>query len=185
MLALVRKPSEIKNPKLKSVVINFDDIEAHAKELSVQDVFCCLGTTIKAAGSRAAFYKVDYSYVLDVARLLKAQGAERFFVVSAMGSDKHSRIFYNQVKGEMEEALRALEFKSLHVFRPSLLLGQRKEFRMGEKIATQATKILKPVFLLGLKKFEPIEAAKVAKFMVEASHSNVTGFHIYESDKMQ
>jgi len=147
------------------------------------DVYCCLGTTIKKAGSQEAFKKIDLGLVVTIAGLMKKQGAEQFLVISAMGADKDSKIFYNRTKSEMEAALQELGYPCLRIVRPSLLLGPREEFRLGEKIGVILTPILKPFLQGSLKKYRPVEAEKVAQFMLKISGEEpVAGVHVYESD---
>jgi uncharacterized protein YbjT (DUF2867 family) len=183
VITLVRKPLLKTHRKLKTVVSTFDNLGPELSNNQVDDVYCCLGTTIKKAGSQEAFKKVDHTLVVTVAGLMKKQGAEQFLVISAMGANKDSKVFYNRVKGEMEAALQELGYPCLRIIRPSLLLGLREEFRLGEKIAVMLTPLLKP-FLLGLlKKYRPVEAEKVAQFMVKvAREKSVVGVHVYESD---
>ena len=120
--------------KLDSQEIDFDRLARHAELFRVDDVFCCLGTTIAKAGSQEAFRRVDLSYVVEAASLASEAGAEQFLVVSAVGADPDSRVFYNRVKGEMEAGVKRLPFRAVWILRPSLLLGEREEFRLGEKV---------------------------------------------------
>lgn len=147
-------------------------------------MFCCLGTTIKVAGSKEAFYKVDYTYVIESARIAKSMGVAGFSVVTAMGSNSKSRIFYNRVKGEVEASLQSLGFPSLQIFRPSLLIGERKEFRRGEKIGAAISSAFSFAFIKGLKKYKPVQGSLVAKSMLAYAKSQKTGLEIIESDKM-
>jgi len=169
------------------VIPDFAKLEEHAAALAADDVFCCLGTTIKKAGNRDAFKAVDHDMVLDLARLTQKQGAQRFFCVSAMGANPQSRIFYNQVKGQTEENLKALNLSSLFLFRPSLLIGPRQDFRPGEQIA----RILFPVSLiltLGLSWFfRPIQTETVARAMLAQATNTASsvGTRILSSGKMQ
>ena len=161
----------------------FDNLGPELSNNQVDDVYCCLGTTIKKAGSQEAFKKVDHTLVVTVAGLMKKHGAEQFPVISAMGANKDSKVFYNRVKGEMEAALQELGYPCLRIIRPSLLLGPREEFRLGEKLAVILTPLLKPILLGSLKKYRPVEAEKVAQFMVKvAREKSVVGVHVYESD---
>ena len=129
VIAVSRKALGIEHPKLRSLITDFDPIEAAIAGLgeTVDDAFCALGTTIKTAGSRAAFRRVDFGYVVAFARAARAAGARHFMLVSAIGASARSRIFYLRVKGETEEAVAALGYPALHIFRPGLLLGQRAE----------------------------------------------------------
>ncbi|MCP4339704.1 MAG: oxidoreductase [Desulfobulbaceae bacterium] len=183
VIALVRKPIVKTHRKLKTVVTKFDNLEHELSNIQADDVFCCLGTTIKKAGSQEAFKRIDLSLVATVAELMKKQGAEQYLVISALGADKDSKVFYNRVKGEMESVLEDLGYPCLRIIRPSLLLGEREEFRLGEKIGVLLTPVLKPFLLGSLKKYRPVEAESVARFMVKIGEKERTsGVHIYESN---
>jgi uncharacterized protein YbjT (DUF2867 family) len=184
VIALVRKPLLKTHRKLKQVVSKFDkNLEHELSNIQVHDVYCCLGSTIKRAGSQQAFQAVDLYLVVAVADIMRRQGAEQFVVISAMGADKNSKVFYNRVKGEMESALQELGYPCLRIIRPSLLLGNRKEFRLGERIGILLTPVLKPLMLGSLKRYSPVQAESVAEFMVNvAQEEPVSGAHVYESD---
>jgi uncharacterized protein YbjT (DUF2867 family) len=185
VIALVRKPILKTHRKLKTIVTRFDNIENELSSIQADDVFCCLGTTIKKAGSQEAFKKIDFSLVVEIAELMKKQGAEQFLVISAMGADSNSKVFYNRVKGEMESALQELDYPCLRIIRPSLLLGPREEFRLGEKIGAILTPVLKPFLFGSLTKYRPIEGKSVARFMVHVAHQPpVSGIHFYESNQI-
>lgn len=185
VIALVRKPLLKKHRKLKEVITNFTKLDQTLSSITTHDIYCCLGTTIKKAGSQEAFRKIDYSLVVTVAEFMKKKGAEQFIVISAMGADHNSKIFYNRTKGEMEEGLKRLAYPCLRILRPSLLLGHREEFRFGEKIAVVLAPVLKPLLVGPLKKYAPVEAEVVARFMVKVAHEQpVTGVHIYESNEI-
>lgn len=180
---LIRKPIAINHPKLTQKLVDFNELEKYEEEFTVHDVFCCLGTTIKKAGSQEAFKKVDFEYPLKVAKLAKNNGAKQFLIVSAMGANSHSRIFYNRVKGEIEEALKQVQLPSLHIFRPSLLLGKRNEFRFGERVAEILSPILSPLLSGKLRKYKPIQGKDVAQAMYQIAKNNRTGEFVYEWNK--
>lgn len=182
---LVRKPLATDNPKCKQHVINFDHLHNYSDFFQVSDIYCCLGTTIKKAGTKEAFRKVDYGYPLEAAKLAKEKGAEKYLIISAMGANSKSLFFYNQVKGQLEEHLRKLELPSLHIFRPSLLLGSREEFRFGERMAAKMSRVLYAVLAGPLKPYRAIEAKKVASAMVNAASTDVKGIMIYNSDRIE
>jgi uncharacterized protein YbjT (DUF2867 family) len=185
VIALARTPLLKTHRKLKTVVTKFDNLEHELSNIHADDVYCCLGTTIKKAGSQEAFKKIDFALVVKVAELMRKQGAEQFLIVSSLGADKDSKVFYSRVKGEMESALQELGYPCLRIIRPSLLLGTRKEFRLGEKIAAILTPVLKPLLFSSLKKYRPVEAEKVARFMVKVAHEEpILGVHVYESDML-
>ena len=180
---IVRKPILKTHRKLKTIITRFSNLENDLSNIQAIDVFCCLGTTIKKAGSQEAFKQIDFSLVVTVAAFMRKQGAEQFLVISSMGADKDSKVFYSRVKGEMEQALQQLDYPCLRIIRPSLLLGPREEFRLGEKIGVLLAPVLK-LFLIGsLKKYRPVQAESVAQLMVKVAHEEpVSGSHIYESD---
>ncbi|CAN5496835.1 oxidoreductase [soil metagenome] len=181
---LGRRPLEREHPKLEQHLVDFDRLEDSAERIRAQDVFCCLGTTIKKAGSQEAFRRVDFEYPLQSARIAARQEMERFLIVTAIGADPGSRIFYNRVKGEVEEAVRALPFESLVILRPSLLLGEREEMRPGERLAEPAMRALSPLMLGPARKYRPIEARKVAAAMVRLAKEGRQGVRIVESDEI-
>ena len=179
VIALARKPLTLKHSKLKNIQFDFDNPD----ELQVQgdELFCCLGTTIKKAGSQQAFYKVDYEYTLLSAQLAYKNGTKRITLVSSMGADKNARIFYNRTKGAIEEAIAAIGFEATFIVRPSLLLGSRTEFRLGEVIA----KTLMKVFDFAIpRKYRAIDAAQVARAMIVLMNSGKRGLHVIESDAL-
>jgi uncharacterized protein YbjT (DUF2867 family) len=182
VIALSRKPLANSHPKLVNRVIDFDNLAAHAHELKADDIFCCLGTTIRQAGSQAAFRKVDHDYPLQLARITKEQGARQFLLVTAMGSDKSSSIFYNRVKGEVEEAIGQLGFEAYHIFQPSMLLGERTEQRAGESVGK---KVMVALDFLIPKKYKAIEALRVAHGMHRIALQRKAGRHIHDSAELQ
>jgi uncharacterized protein YbjT (DUF2867 family) len=183
--ALVRRTIDISDPKLIQRVIDFGDIETHGTVLEADDVFCCLGTTIKQAGTQHAFRKVDFDYVVKLAALSEHCGAKQFLVVSSLGANAHSRIFYNRVKGEMEEALRKIPFNAVHIFRPSLLLGTRREERANEKAGAIFMSMMKFAMTGYLKKYRAILARDVARAMVIVAQKDLYGVNIFESERIQ
>ncbi len=171
----VRKTTGIIHLKLKELVVDFDTIES---AVEADDVFCCLGTTIKIAKTKEAFEKVDLHYPLKIAALQHKAGSIQFLVVSAMGANKNSSIFYSRTKGLMEEGLTKIGFESLYIFRPSFIVGDRKEERMGEKIGIVIFKILSPLMIGPLKIYRPVKAADIALNMIKYALKNEKGDHI-------
>jgi uncharacterized protein YbjT (DUF2867 family) len=185
IVVIARKPIGIKHPKLIQQQIDFDSIESLKLDFPIDDVFCALGTTIKTAGSQDAFYKVDYTYVVNLGKWCAANGVKRFLIVSAMGANVKSGIFYNRVKGEMENTVKQLNIPQVQVFRPSLLVGDRKEKRRGEKIAQAVMGGLGFLFVGPLLKYKGIHADVVAKAMIKSAKEEVRGFTVFESGEMQ
>lgn len=182
VIAISRKPLGIAHQKLENIVLDFDRMTEHHNKLKADDIFCCLGTTIKKVKTKEKFRKVDFDYPVELARITKANGAENYLLVSALGADKNSRIFYNQVKGEVEEAINQVGFTSFHIFRPSLLMGDRSESRSGEEAGKVFFKYLG--FLVP-KKYKGIESIKVARAMQEVAKKNTHGMHTVESIELQ
>jgi uncharacterized protein YbjT (DUF2867 family) len=182
VIAISRKPLDVHHAKLENVVVDFDSLHTYSNSLKADDVFCCLGTTIRIAKTKEAFRKVDFEYPVELANVSKNQGATQYFLISALGADNKSSVFYNRVKGEVEEAIQSVSFQSVHIFRPSLLLGDRTEERAGEGAATSFFKIFG--FLIPLK-YKAIESSKVARAMLALAKQNQAGFHIHESKELQ
>jgi uncharacterized protein YbjT (DUF2867 family) len=185
IVVITRKPIEMANPKLVQQQLDFDKIENLKLDFQVDDVFCALGTTIKTAGSQDAFYKVDYTYVVNLGKWCVNNGVKRFMIVSAMGANAKSGIFYNRVKGEMEVAVSKLQIPEVKVFRPSLLMGNRIEKRGGENIAQAVMGALGFLFAGPLLKYKGIHADVVASSMIKVAKQVLMGFKIYESGEMQ
>lgn len=180
VISLSRRPLDTRHPKLTQVITDFEDLPAVG---SPGDVYCALGTTIKKAGSQPAFRKVDHDYPLAMARHAAAAGARQFLLVSSVGANRRSSNFYLHVKGELEEALAALPFRSLHLFRPSFLLGARQESRPGEGFATAAAQTLSPLLIGPLRQYRPISAERVAQSMIAAARDAAPGRHVYDYDR--
>jgi len=178
VIAYVRKPSGNQHPKLKEVVVDWDTLQA---SVEADDVYCCLGTTIKKAGSQEAFRKVDYAYPLQLAQVQFKGGSQQFLLVSAIGADAKSAIFYSRVKGELENAIQAIGYNSVQIFRPSFIAGPRKESRAGERIGLAIFSFLSPLFIGPLKKYAPIHAEQIARAMYRTAQKNISGSHIYDS----
>lgn len=186
VIVLSRKNSNQPHPKKQELIINFDELEQHKNELKADVVFCCLGTTISKAGSKEAFKKVDYEYPLKVAEIAKQNGAKSYLLISALGASKSSIVFYNQVKGEVENAIQQLQFDAFHILQPSLIIGERKEARFTEGIAQKISPILDGVLVGYLSKYKSIKAEQIAKAMVHYSKQNKQGtFNKHDSKDLQ
>lgn len=173
-----RELSGLSDPRLHQKVIDFENLTL-ADFSGVDDVFCSLGTTIGKAGSQEAFRRVDRDYPLAAAKAALQAGARQFLLVSSVGADAGSKNFYLRTKGELEEELKKLGFAALHIFRPSLLLGRREEFRMGERIMMPLAPALNLLMLGGLRRYRAISAAEVGKAMAAAAKRNGLGVFIY------
>lgn len=179
VIAVGRRPVPVVHPKLEQRLVDFDRLEDSRFALVADDVYCCLGTTMRQAGSKKAFYTVDYLYVVKLAALTAANFAAQLLVVSAMGADARSRIYYNRVKGEMEEAVRQTPFRAVHLFRPSVLLGERSEQRPGEQLGAALLRVLRPVLRGPLRRFRAVPAATVAQAMLQAAATDTAGIQVH------
>jgi uncharacterized protein YbjT (DUF2867 family) len=164
---LVRNPMTSPPPSDRLVVraVDFEHLDRESSTFAVDQVYCCLGTTMRKAGSQAAFRRVDYDYALQIARLGLAGGARHFLLVSALGADANSRVFYNRVKGELEQAVGRLGYRSVTIVRPSLLLGERHERRLGEEIAKRFS-------AFAPASWRPVHAKQVAAALVRAARED-------------
>ncbi|MGF9712118.1 NAD(P)H-binding protein [Paenibacillus naphthalenovorans] len=188
VIALVRRPIELNHEKLIQRMTDWEEgplEQAIKDDLNGSHVFCALGTTIRKAKTKEQFRKVDFDYPVRLGRLAKKYGASSFLIVSAMGASKDSLFFYSQVKGEVEESLKDLDLPSLHIFRPSLLLGQRDEFRFGEKMAEILGGLFSFLMIGGLRQYKPITGTAVAQGMIQAAKKGSKGTRIYRSDQIK
>lgn len=174
-----RRAVGFKHPKLDEKIINFEHLYQYKDSFGVDEVFCCLGTTIKKAKTKEAFKKVDVDYVLEIADMAKAMNVEKFLIVSSIGADSKSLIFYSRMKGLLEQRLKEIDFTALHIFRPSLLLGQRREVRSGESTAVFLSRALSFIFSGPLRRYKPIQAKAVAEGMYHAAQRTGSGTFLY------
>lgn len=177
LVALTRRPLPA-HPKLVNPVVDFEQLPADAAWWRVDAAICCLGTTIGKAGSQAAFRRVDYDYPLMIAQRVRAHGARGYVLVSAMGADAGSRIFYNRTKGELEVALAGLGFPSLSVLRPGLIGGDRQERRGGERLAGYVLGRLDPILPA---RFRIVPAERIAHRLLEVALTAAAGHQVIES----
>ena len=183
IVVVTRRPlsPEVRSPKLETHVVDFEHLNEYDELFRVDAILCAIGTTIRQAGSRTRFRTVDYEYPLAFAKLGRRAGCAHFLVVSALGANPRSRVFYNRVKGELEDTLRALGYPRLTIVRPSLLLGPRAELRLGEEVAKRVTRWLGP---LVPRAFKPVEARAVATALVRAAREPGNGVRIIESGEI-
>ncbi len=182
VVVLGRRYVDYSHPKIEQHIVDLSDGEALRGYMKGDVLFCALGTTIKKAGSQENFRLVDHHYVVNPAKVAAEEGVKQFCVVSSIGAKAESKNFYLRTKGEMENDVQALPFSSVHIFRPSLLLGNRAENRPGERIAETFFKVFGFVFFGKLKRYAPINASKVAAAMMKAAMEGKPGTNIYESD---
>lgn len=184
VIVVGRRPVSISHAKLTQVITDLEQLEAERLRLIADDVYCCLGTTIRQAGSREAFYQVDFLYVVQLAALTAANFAAQFLVVSSLGADVESRFYYSRVKGEMEEAVRQTPFRAIHIFRPSLLLGERPAPRLGERLSAAVLTLARPLLRGSWAKYRPIAATTVAQAMLRAAEDDGGGLRIHSSETL-
>ena len=157
--------------RLQVCEIDFERLDRHTELFEVDWVCCAMGTTIRKAGSRAAFRQVDFDYPFQMAQLARAHGARQLLLVSAMGANADSRLFYNRVKGELEDALAELDYESVCVAQPSLLAGERGEFRLAERLGL-ALGFLMP------ERFKPMQTAQVAASLLAVARDERPDWHV-------
>ena len=183
---ITRKKS---NQQIGGVVyhtVDFDQLEHWDLPEKIDDVFCTLGTTIKTAGSKKNFQKVDRYYVEKVAKLGLQYGAKSVHVVSSIAANPKAGNFYLKTKGQMQEALKQLSYQALFLYQPSLLLGPRKEVRLGEKLGEWTLRLLSPLLMGNAKKYRPVHASQVAAAMVHyATKSETTGVQIIDANTIR
>jgi len=169
------------HPRLQAPLVDFERLPGQAEWWRADAVICTLGTTLRAAGSRAAFRRVDHDHPLAVARLARAHGTPTYVLTSAIGADAGSRLFYNRVKGEIERDLAAVGFESLTFARPGVIGGQREEFRLGERMLTATLDVMAPVLP---RRWRPNPAPSIARELLEAAIQRPAGIHVVASDRM-
>jgi uncharacterized protein YbjT (DUF2867 family) len=174
VIVVGRRPITTEHPKLTQVVTELSKLEDERLRLIADDVYCCLGTTMRQAGSK------DFLYVVKLAAITAANFAAQFLVVSALGADAESRFYYNKVKGEMEAAVQQTPFRAIHIFRPSLLLGQRPAPRLGERIGGWLLTLARPLLRGRWHKYRPVAAATVARAMLQAAADDGGGIRTHE-----
>lgn len=180
----VRKEIKISHPKLVQYTVDFDNPDSYQDLIDADDLFCCLGTTIRKAGTEEAFEKVDLIYPIQFSQIAVKKGVKQCLIVSSMGANPNSNNFYMRTKGKCEEELRQQPFQATLIFRPSLLLGRRNEFRLFEKMGEYLMKLFSIFFVERLRKYRPIKAKKVAYAMYYMAQQNIVGYHVYLSDKI-
>lgn len=183
VIGLTRRPLDIKHAKLENPVVDFDKPGQYSS-IKADDVYCAMGTTIGKAGSQAAFKRVDFEIPLLVAKQALDNGAAKFILVSSMGADAKSMVFYSRTKGELEQALAQLKYKAVLIFRPSILLGNRKEHRTGEAIGRFAAEKLSFLFAGPLAKYKGTPVDLLAKAMIKEAGENVSGVRIIENNEI-
>lgn len=178
---IVRRPSPKTDSKMEVKLVDFNDAESFKLALEGSDtIFCCIGTTQKnVKGDNNLYRKIDYDIPLKAARFGKEVGCEKFIIITAVGANSHSRTFYLKLKGEVENAIHSVGLERVHIFQPSMLLGERKEKRTGEKLLQGSMKLIAGVFFGPLRKFKAIHGKTVARAMLNAAKKEEKGLIRY------
>lgn len=185
IITFSRKSLGFNHPKIKEVFNYFTDLTTIKSSLYGDDLFCCLGTTIKKAGSKENFKKIDFEMPVHLAKMAEENKIKGFFVVSSIGADAKSSNFYLRTKGEMEKEVLDCNIPKIAIVRPSMLLGKRNEFRFGEEIGKMLMKAFS-IFVTGrLRKYRAIQAETVAKAMIIIANDDNSDQDIYESDELE
>ena len=179
-----RRGLDLVHPKLKEFIGDLLSLEEFKKDFTGDEVFCCIGTTAKKTKDKTIYRKIDFGIPASAASLAKANGIKSFLVISALGANADSNIFYNKTKGEMEQAVLSLEIANTYILRPSLINGKRDEDRLGEKIGSIIMKVLSPFLLGKWKKYRAIEAETIANALHALAQAK-PDYKIIESDKIQ
>lgn len=179
-----RKDMVIKHEKFVQVLIDFDLLENYYKDIVADDIFCCLGSTKSKTPDLTIYRKIDFEYPLQVAKMAKENGSSQFLLISSMGANPSSTIFYSKIKGEIENAIEKVNFNSFIILRPSLLLGSRNESRPFETISQYLMRVLNPLFIGPLKQYKAILGSDVAKSMVVLANQNNLGKKIVPNNKI-
>jgi uncharacterized protein YbjT (DUF2867 family) len=185
IMVFSRKKIDISSPKLVQHIVNFEDIPNWSHLIKGDDLFYCMGTTMLKAGNKTEFHKIDYHYAIDIAKAAVQNNVNQYLLVSSVGANAKSAFFYSQVKGELEDAVRELTFWAVHIFQPSVLLGERNENRFGEQVAGMIGKGLDAILGGVLTKYKPIEAVFVAQAMVNVAQGFQAGAFTYSSGQLQ
>jgi uncharacterized protein YbjT (DUF2867 family) len=180
VIALLRKPLPIQHPKLRQQLLDFERPDPAA--IQGDDLFCALGTTLRKAGSEAAQRRIDHDYPLEIGRLAKANGVRQYLLVSSLGAGAPRNNFYLQTKGALEQGLEALGFAHFVAARPSLLLGERQEFRLGEQVGIWFARLFAPLIP---RRYRAIQASKVARALIAAANDGSQGAQYLESERLQ
>ena len=185
VVTFVKRDSGIRHPKLIQHLIDFDQPDTYENLVAGDDFFCTIGTTIKNAGSQNAFRQVDYEYPRQFASFAMQNKVKQFLIISALNADAKSSNFYLKTKGAIQDFLKNCEFESVAVLQPSLLLGNRAEFRFGERVGAFFMRTFSFILQGNLKKYKAIEGKTVAKAMFKIAQRHDTGFKLYESDAIE
>lgn len=180
----VRQPVGISHPRVQEFTVDFSDIDSFSEEIKGDDLFICLGTTIKKAGSIKKMEEIDRDLPIKIAAMASTNGVKKIAVVSSLGANAGSKNYYLRIKGEMEQEILKLNFENIAIVRPSMLLGERKEKRAGEMIGKIVMKTFKPLLIGKMKKYRGIHSRDVAKAMIAILQKEPVKT-VYESDELK
>lgn len=186
VVVLVRKEYALQHPRLIVRIVDFNNPADYKNKLGTGNaIFSCIGTTQKKVnGDRDAYKKIDFDIPVTAAKFGKEAGFDTFLLVSAVGANAKSSNFYLRLKGEVDEAVSSFGINAVHIFRPSMLLGKRGEYRFGEKLMQAVMKGIDFMFIRSMRKYKSIQATTVAKAMVAAAKNSQPGDHVYQYDEM-
>ena len=179
----VRSEPKMVSSKIEIIKTDFDNLENQKNIITGDDCFFCIGTTRKNTPDKNEYIKVEYNIPVEVAKIAKSNSINNFIYISSLGANPNAASLYLKNKGQTEEALIKLNFSNLSILRPSILLGNRKENRVGEKIGIFAMKTLSPLFLGNMKKYKPIKVEYVSKAMLQVAQKDYQK-NIFESDEI-
>ena len=182
--AIVRSPLPHKDPKINELVIDFDDLSHQLKEIKARVLICTLGTTRKVTPDKKDYRKIDLEYTLCAAEMALKNGCEQIHLISSIGANEKSLVFYPALKGEIERLITQLPFKSTFIYRPSVLMGKRDSTRIIEYITQGFLSLINPLLIGPLKKYRGISANEIAKRILHEIKKNEGGLHVIESDEI-
>ena len=178
-----RKPLRLENKKITEILCNLLELDSYKENFFGDEVYCCIGTTTKKTPDKELYKEIDYGIPIRAAKLCKDNGIKTFAVMSSMGANANSSIFYNRTKGEMEQAVLELKIENIYVLRPSMIGGNRNEFRIAEKIGSVLMKVFNPLFIGSLRKYRIIDADIIANAMIELANNGIDK-QLIESDQI-
>ncbi|MGY3052770.1 uncharacterized protein YbjT (DUF2867 family) [Pedobacter sp. UYEF25] len=181
---VARRPLTLKHEKIYFVETDFDNLENHSAQIVGDDIFCCIGTIQKNTPDLKIYRKIDYQYPLDFAAIGLKNGSSSYNLISSMSANANSRFFYTKLKGELERDLSKMFFKTINIYRPSLLDGERTGTRTAENFFIKAMRFLNPLLIGPLKKYRSIKAEIVARAMLQEAKKESPGIHIFQSDQI-
>jgi uncharacterized protein YbjT (DUF2867 family) len=185
VVILVRKSTGIQHLKLKELVIDYEQLDKYAAEISGHAIFSCLGTTNNKTPDKNIYRKIDHDYPVKLAQLGLKNGVKQFHLVSSLGADSKSSTFYLKLKGETDDDIQKVGLNTVHIYQPSFITGDRKEHRLSEKIFNPIMKLINPLLFGSFKKYRSISAQTIAMAMFKQSITNDEGVFIHPSDNIK